>query len=77
MAATLKILDPLLTTEEFAEYAKITEKHAIALRRAGKGPEYIRCEGTRGDRAQIRYRASKIEKWLSRGTVRPTRGKSA
>ena len=75
MAITDKFQDPLLTTEEFAEYALIHPVTAIKMRTAGTGPEYIRTGSGRGQ--GVRYRKSAVEKWLRSRTVKPSRWKSA
>ena len=64
----IRLEDPLLTTAEFAEIARISTQHAIRLRREGKGPRYYQIAA----RGRCTYRASDIEAWLKRKRKTPT-----
>ena len=63
----LRIEDPLLTTAEFAEIARISTQHAIRLRCGGKGPRYHQI----APRGRCTYRASDVEAWLKRNRKTP------
>lgn len=48
----------LLTTAELAEYFQISIKRLEYWRSQGKGPPWVRLEGS------IRYRWDDVQKWL-------------
>lgn len=63
----------LLTTSEAAEYTRQTVNTLAVLRYKGKGPRYIRPEGTR----KVLYERSELDAWLAGGVRQGTAPEAA
>lgn len=62
-------MDELLTTEDVAEYLKMSKKTISGWRYAEqpKGPKFLRLSDTgNGGKPAIRYRKSDVDAWLQK-----------
>lgn len=57
---TASTTDPLMTTEEVAEYLGLAARTVKRWREENSGPQYIRI-----NHKCVRYRQSEVDRWLS------------